>query len=402
MIARFPIIRSSRCTAPKISPGIDYDRDLLVPRSVPVHARHPPDDVSRPAVDDAPVRRFRHRQADQRALQVLAGAGPDGIIGCLRHARAHGLRLRPSSRARRSRQVRRCHRHAARHARPHCWHRSRLDHDVDDDQLHGAGRARDVYRRGRSAGRSPRQTRRHAASRHAQGIHRAEGVDLSARTLDAHHHRHDGVLCEARTKMEHDLDLGLSHPGSRHRPQSQELAFTLADGFAYVEAGIAAGMDVDDFAPRLSFFFNSHSDFFEEIAKFRAARRIWARHMREKYSAKNPALVDDALPHADRGLLGHRATARKQHHAHGVSGARARSSAARSRCTRTRWTKCSRCRREKNVQIALRTQQIIAYETGVGQRHRSARRLVLCREAHQRDRSSCRGILPRASTSWAA
>ena len=62
----------------------------------------------------------------------------------------------------------------------------------------------------------------------------------------------------------------------------QELAFTLADGFAYVEAAIAAGMDVDAFAPRLSFFFNSHIDFFEEICKFRAARRIYARRMRER------------------------------------------------------------------------------------------------------------------------
>ncbi len=70
---------------------------------------------------------------------------------------------------------------------------------------------------------------------------------------------------------------------------AQELAFTLADGFAYVEAGIKAGLDVDVFAPRLSFFFNSHLDFFEEIAKYRAARRIWARHMREKYKANKEA-----------------------------------------------------------------------------------------------------------------
>ncbi|MGA9407469.1 MAG: methylmalonyl-CoA mutase family protein [Bacteroidota bacterium] len=68
----------------------------------------------------------------------------------------------------------------------------------------------------------------------------------------------------------------------------QELAFTLSDGFAYVEAGIAAGMDIDEFAPRLSFFFNSHLDFFEEVSKFRAARRIWAKRMRNKYGAKNP------------------------------------------------------------------------------------------------------------------
>jgi methylmalonyl-CoA mutase N-terminal domain/subunit len=68
----------------------------------------------------------------------------------------------------------------------------------------------------------------------------------------------------------------------------QELAFTLADGIAYVQAGVEAGMDVDDFAPRLSFFFNSHNDFFEEIAKMRAARRIWSRVMRERFKANNP------------------------------------------------------------------------------------------------------------------
>jgi methylmalonyl-CoA mutase N-terminal domain/subunit len=69
---------------------------------------------------------------------------------------------------------------------------------------------------------------------------------------------------------------------------AQELAFTLANGMEYVRRGIAAGLDVDDFAPRLSFFFDSHLDFFEEIAKFRAARRIWARRMRDEFGAKNP------------------------------------------------------------------------------------------------------------------
>ncbi len=66
---------------------------------------------------------------------------------------------------------------------------------------------------------------------------------------------------------------------------AQELAFTLANGFAYVEAAVAAGLAVDEFAPRLSFFFNSHSDFFEEVGKFRAARRIWSRWMRDRYGA---------------------------------------------------------------------------------------------------------------------
>jgi len=69
---------------------------------------------------------------------------------------------------------------------------------------------------------------------------------------------------------------------------AQELAFTLADGLEYVQWGIERGLDVDEFAPRLSFFFNSHNDFFEEVAKFRAARRIWAREMRETFGAKNP------------------------------------------------------------------------------------------------------------------
>ncbi len=69
---------------------------------------------------------------------------------------------------------------------------------------------------------------------------------------------------------------------------AQELAYTLADGFTYVEACLQRGLDVDSFAPRLSFFFNAHSDFFEEIAKYRAARRIWARAMRERYGARNP------------------------------------------------------------------------------------------------------------------
>ena len=69
---------------------------------------------------------------------------------------------------------------------------------------------------------------------------------------------------------------------------AQELAFTLRDGIEYVQYGVDAGLDVDEFAPRISFFFNSHSDFFEEIAKYRAARRIWARVMRDRFEAKNP------------------------------------------------------------------------------------------------------------------
>ena len=81
---------------------------------------------------------------------------------------------------------------------------------------------------------------------------------------------------------------------------AQELAFTLADGFGYVELGLSRGLDVDDFAPGLSFFFDAHIDFFEEIAKFRAARRIWARWLRDVYGADDRQGPVAALPHPDR------------------------------------------------------------------------------------------------------
>ena len=86
----------------------------------------------------------------------------------------------------------------------------------------------------------------------------------------------------------HPVSISGYHIREAGSTAAQELAFTLADGFAYVDAGIERGLDVDEFAPRLSFFFNAHIDFFEEIAKYRAARRIWARELRERYGAKDP------------------------------------------------------------------------------------------------------------------
>jgi methylmalonyl-CoA mutase N-terminal domain/subunit len=144
----------------------------------------------------------------------------------------------------------------------------------------------------------------------------------------------------------------------------QELAYTLADGFAYIEACIERGLNVDDFAPRLSYFFNSHLDFFEEIAKFRAARKIFARRMKEKYGAKNPRswwlrfhtqtagctltaqqpennIVRTAFQ-ALAGVLG----GTQSLHTNSMDETLALPS-------------------EKAVKIALRTQQLIAYETGV-------------------------------------
>jgi methylmalonyl-CoA mutase, N-terminal domain len=95
-------------------------------------------------------------------------------------------------------------------------------------------------------------------------------------------------FCAREMPNWHPISISGYHIREAGSNAIQELAFTLADGFAYVDAAIERGLDVDDFAPRLSFFFNAHVDFFEEIAKYRAARRIWARELRDRYGAKNP------------------------------------------------------------------------------------------------------------------
>ena len=145
----------------------------------------------------------------------------------------------------------------------------------------------------------------------------------------------------------------------------QELAFTLADGFAYVEAAIERGLDVDDFAPRLSFFFNAHIDFFEEIAKYRAARRIWAREMRETYGAKRRASRWRMRFHtqtagvsltAQQPLINIVRTAIEA--LAGVLGG------TQSLHTNS-FDEALALPTEEAVRIALRTQQVIAHETGV-------------------------------------
>ena len=96
-------------------------------------------------------------------------------------------------------------------------------------------------------------------------------------------------FCTAEMPRWHPLSISGYHIREAGSTAAEELAFTVANGFAYVELGMQAGLEVDAFAPRLSFFFNAHIDFFEEIAKYRAARRIWARWMRERYGAQRSA-----------------------------------------------------------------------------------------------------------------
>ena len=144
----------------------------------------------------------------------------------------------------------------------------------------------------------------------------------------------------------------------------QELAFTLADGMAYVEAGMAVGLDVDEFAPRLSFFFNAHLDFFEEIAKYRAARRIWARYMKEKCKAKDKR---SWLLRFHTQTAGCSLTAQQPENNIVRTAYQALSAVlggTQSLHTNSMDETLS-LPTEHAVTIALRTQQIIAYESGV-------------------------------------
>jgi len=144
----------------------------------------------------------------------------------------------------------------------------------------------------------------------------------------------------------------------------QELAFTLRNGFEYVERGLARGLDVDTFAPRLSFFFDVHNDFFEEIAKFRAARRIWARFMREKYGATNPESWR-LRTHAQTAGV----TLTAQQPENNIVRVAYQAMAAVLGGTQSLHTNSMdetlALPTEKSVRIALRTQQILAYESGV-------------------------------------
>jgi methylmalonyl-CoA mutase, N-terminal domain len=145
---------------------------------------------------------------------------------------------------------------------------------------------------------------------------------------------------------------------------AQELAFTLANGFCYVEHGLARGLDVDRFAPRLSFFWDVHNDFLEEIAKLRAARRIWARHIRERYGAKDPRSWKMRFHCQTAGVT---LTAQQPHN--NVVRVAYQALAAVLGGTQSLHTNALdetlALPTEESVRIALRTQQILAYETGV-------------------------------------
>jgi methylmalonyl-CoA mutase N-terminal domain/subunit len=162
----------------------------------------------------------------------------------------------------------------------------------------------------------------------------------------------------------HPISISGYHIREAGSSAAEELAFTLANGFAYVEAAVAAGMEVDDFAPRLSFFFNSHIDFFEEIGKFRAARRIWATWMKDRYGAKDERSLMCRFHTQTAGVS---LTAQQPE----INIARVAIQALAGALGGTQslhtdsYDEALALPTEKAARIALRTQQIVAHETGV-------------------------------------
>ncbi|MDP9303803.1 MAG: methylmalonyl-CoA mutase family protein [Actinomycetota bacterium] len=171
-------------------------------------------------------------------------------------------------------------------------------------------------------------------------------------------------FCAQEMPLWHPISISGYHIREAGSTAAQELAFTLADGFAYVEAAVERGLDVDDFAPRLSFFFNAHLDFFEEIAKYRAARRIWAHELKERYGAKNPR---SWLMRFHTQTAGVSLTAQQPE----VNIIRTALEAMAAVLGGTQslhtnsFDEALALPTENAVRLALRTQQVIAHETGV-------------------------------------
>jgi methylmalonyl-CoA mutase N-terminal domain/subunit len=170
--------------------------------------------------------------------------------------------------------------------------------------------------------------------------------------------------CSERLPLMHPVSISGYHIREAGSNAAQELAFTLSNGFALVEACLERGLDVDSFAPRLSFFFNAHLDFFEEIAKYRAARRIWARQMREKYGAREPRswLMRFHTQTAGVSLTAQQPEVNLIRTA--IEALAAVLGGTQSLHTNS-FDEALALPTEHAVRLALRTQQVIAHETGV-------------------------------------
>jgi methylmalonyl-CoA mutase N-terminal domain/subunit len=171
-------------------------------------------------------------------------------------------------------------------------------------------------------------------------------------------------FCSREMPLWHPISISGYHIREAGSTAAQELAFTLADGFTYVEWAVERGLDVDEFAPRLSFFFNAHLDFFEEIAKYRAARRIWARELRDRFGAKNPNSWRMRF-HTQTAGVSLTAQQPEVNIVRTALEALAAVLGGTQSLHTNSYDEALALPTEDAVRIALRTQQVIAHETGV-------------------------------------
>ena len=342
---------------------LDYQRDLGYPGEFPFTRGVYPVDVPRPSVDDAAVRRLRHSRGDERALPLPPRARADGALDRLRHADAHGLRLGPRALARRGRAG-----------------GVAVDSLADAETLFAGIPLGDVSTSMTINSPAAILLAYYVCVGEQQGVPR-EKLRGTAQTdiLKEYIAQKEWIFppepsmrlvvdmvefCSREMPLFHPISISGYHIREAGSTAAQELAFTLADGFAYVEAAIERGLDVDDFAPRLSFFFNAHLDFFEEIAKYRAARRIWAREMRDRYGARNERSL---LMRFHTQTAGVSLTAQQPE----VNIVRTALEALAAVLGGTQslhtnsFDEALALPTEDAVRIALRTQQVIAHESGV-------------------------------------
>ena len=209
------------------------------------------------------------------------------------------------------------------------------------------------------------------------------------------------AYCRERLPRWNTISISGYHIREAGSTAVQELAFTLANGIAYVQAALDAGLDVDEFAPQLSFFFNAHNNFFEEVAKFRAARRIWAELMRERFGAKDP---ESQMLRFHTQTAG--ATLTAQQPDNNIVRVALQALAAVLGGTQSLHTnsfdEALALPTEESVTIALRTQQIIASRERRGRHGRPAGRLLRRGVPHRRGRGHARWRSSSRSTRWAA
>ena len=228
---------------------------------------------------------------------------------------------------------------------------------------------------------------RHGPERHPQGVHRPRELHLPAAAVDAADHRPVRLLRRADPELEHDLDLRLPHPRGRLDRGAGARVHARERDRLRARRPSTAGLSPDEFGARLSFFFNAHNHFFQEVAKFRAARRLWATIMRDRFGATNPKALALRF-HAQTG--GSTLTAQQPENnivRVAIQALSAVAGGAQSLHTNG-FDEALALPTERSARIALRTQQILAAEARRDRHRRPARRLLLHRGADRRARGA--------------